>query len=249
MSSRMSPATILEIRKALEGGATRAEVAQQYGLHPGYVSRLALNSRRADAESLVIPRSPRPRKPRAQEQLNEKWIRLKSKGVMTMDITQTEAMTIEGLEAIEADCPVTAAYKPPTKSIGAKGTDAAIDRFFELIEGRQEEVALLLRQRQGLPLIDEEPIVEREIPIPTNVPALAVQEANYYRWTMEHSRYFQPSEEERKKMFSVLQEGDLVLPDFAHSFSVRRPNGLVVQVDRKGRISAPSPYSPAVRGK
>ena len=51
-------------------------------------------------------------------------------------------------------------------------------------------------------------------------------------------------------MFSKVEENDLVLPDFAHSFSVRKPNGLLVQVDRKGRITPPSPYTPhAVKGK
>ena len=130
----------------------------------------------------------------------------------------------------------------PGGGLSVEGEDAAIDRVLAQID--RHEVAKLVRQRDGSP----EPIVKRVLAL--DVPSRQVQRENYVAWYKARSQYYWPSESELDVMFSKVEENDLVLPDFAHSFSVRKPNGLLVQVDRKGRISPPSPYTPhAVKGK
>ncbi len=91
----------------------------------------------------------------------------------------------------------------------------------------------------------EEKDVEREVAF--DVPALSIQRQNYVRWFMTRTKYYWPNEQELDAMFAACAEGDLIIPDFAHSFTIRRPNGLLQAVDRKGRVGAPSPYSPAVK--
>jgi hypothetical protein len=150
-------------------------------------------------------------------------------------------MQIEELEKIEREESVNFVFKPTTGTIAVKGKPAAVDRGLERIKGQRDEVAGLLRARQA----PEDEIVEREVAF--SVPSKAVQRQNYIFWFMKMPRYYWPSEAELDVMFGAIEEGDLVIPDFAHSFTVRRPNGLLVSVDRKGRVSQPSPYSPAMQ--
>ena len=154
-------------------------------------------------------------------------------------------MDIDELELIETEEGMHFLYKSATR-IGAKGPQAAVDRALDRIADHREQVLELMRVRQGVPAEGEEQ-VEREIAV--NIPSKAVQKSNYVAWFTKQSKYYHPSESELEVMFNAVEEGDLVLPDFAHSFTVRKPNGLLVQVDRKGRVSAPSPYSPALQGK
>jgi hypothetical protein len=149
-------------------------------------------------------------------------------------------MDIDELKTIESAEGVEFALKPDGKII-IKGTDTAIDRALERIAAHRDEVAAVLRENRPA----DEPAVERVIA--ANVPPLAVQREMYIKFFMAHGEYWHPSTEQLDLMFSVLEEGDEVLPDFAHSFSVRRRNGSIVQVDRKGRVTPVSPYSPAVR--
>lgn len=128
--------------------------------------------------------------------------------------------------------------------IAAKGPAPAVDRALARILIDRGEVAALLRERQGLP-DPAAAIVTREVS--PNVPSLAIQRANYITWTLRKSTYYQPTEQELDTMFSVLEEGDEILPDFARSFSVRKPDGRIISVDRKGRIGQPSPYGPAAK--
>jgi len=128
------------------------------------------------------------------------------------------------------------------KSVTAKGKSSAVDRAFERIRGHRDEVAALLRARQGEP---EEAEVTREIPC--DVPGLATQKENYRRWFMQRSNYYHPSEEQLNTMWDALEPDDLVHFDFAHSITVQKPNGLFIAIDRKGRIIEPSPYSPALK--
>jgi len=82
------------------------------------------------------------------------------------------------------------------------------------------------------------------------VPSVEVQKQNYITWYQQRSTYYHPTEKELELMFSKVEEGDESLPDFARSFTVRKPNGLLIQIDRKGRVSPPSPYTPhAVKAK
>ena len=151
-------------------------------------------------------------------------------------------MDIAELSAIESELEVVFKLRPGGK-FTIKGTDPAIAKALARITSR-DEVAAALRERDG----DPEPIVEREIA--TGVPSLEVQKENYITWYQQRSTYYHPTEKELELMFSKVEPGDEVLPDFAHSFTVRKPNGLLVQVDRKGRISPPSPYTPhLVKGK
>jgi hypothetical protein len=146
-------------------------------------------------------------------------------------------MTIEELEQIETEESVTFKLKPGGR-IRAKGRKPNAQRALSRIAAVRDEVAELLRERDG----EVEEVVEIEVAC--NVPSLEIQKDNYRTWYSTRSGYFQPTEKELDKMFSVLSEGDEILPDFARSFSVRKPTGLLIQVDRRGRISPPSPYSP-----
>jgi hypothetical protein len=151
-------------------------------------------------------------------------------------------MDIAELSAIESEEEVIFKLKPGGK-FTIKGTDPAIAKALARITSR-DEVAAALRERDG----EVEPIVEREIS--TNVLSKEAYRENYRGWYKQRSEYFQPSEAEEEKMFSVIEEGWEVLPDFAHSVTCRKPHGVLVAVDRKGRITPPSPYTPhAVKGK
>jgi hypothetical protein len=152
-------------------------------------------------------------------------------------------MTIEELELIEREETVAFSLSEMGR-IAAKGTEAAVDAALARIAPFRDETAVLLRKRQGLP-DPAEAIVVREVS--ASVPSLAAQRANYVTWFAARGAYYTPTDEQLDKMFAACSEGDEVIPDFAYSFSVRRPNGLVVSVDRKGRVGPPSPYSPAVR--
>jgi hypothetical protein len=149
------------------------------------------------------------------------------------------------LQQIEAENGVVFSLNGERK-VEATGTAEAIDRALQQISDRGELV-VLLRQRQGLPEIDEEPVVTRMIPV--GVPSVEVQRQNYVRWFTAQPKYFQPKPEELDLMFAAVEEGDELVFDFAQSFTVRKPNGLLISVDRKGRIGKPSPYSPALKGK
>jgi hypothetical protein len=151
-------------------------------------------------------------------------------------------MDIAELSAIEVEEEVVFKLKPGGK-FTIRGTDPAIAKALARITSR-DEVAAVLRERDG----EVEPIVEREIA--TAVPSIEVQKENYITWYQQRSTYYHPTKKELELMFSKVEPGDEILPDFAHSFTVRRPNGLLVQIDRKGRISPPSPYCPHVaKGK
>jgi hypothetical protein len=150
-------------------------------------------------------------------------------------------MNIAELAQIETDAGITFKLEPGG-GLSVEGEDAAIDRVLAQID--RHEVARLVRQRDGSP----EPIVKRVLAL--NVLSKAAYRENYRSWYKARSEYYQPSEAEEEKMFSAIEEGWEVLFDFAHSVTVRKPNGLLVQVDRKGRISPPSPYSPhLMKGK
>jgi hypothetical protein len=155
----------------------------------------------------------------------------------------TKEFSLEQLQEIETGEGVKLASNDAGR-ISASGPRAGVDRALARIALSRDEVAEVLRVRQGLPKPSEE-IVTREVS--TNVPTLEIQKMNYVTWFMARAQYYHPSVTELDKMFSVLSEGDEVLPDFAHSFTVRKPNGLLVSVDRKGRVNPPSPYSPALK--
>lgn len=144
-----------------------------------------------------------------------------------MDIaTLTEVETKEGIKfALE-----------PGGGLSVEGEDAAIDRALAQID--RHEVAQLLRRRDGSP----EPIIRRVISL--NVLSKETYRKNYISWFSGRSEYYKPSEAELDQMFGAIEEGWEVLFDFAHSVTCRKPNGVLVAVDRRGRITPPSPYTP-----
>ena len=155
-------------------------------------------------------------------------------------------MDIKEIEKIETEEGVKFSLNDANGRIVAEGPEAAVDHALMRIAPFRDEVAEALRERQGLPKPGER-IVTREVS--TSVPALAVSRANYIRWFSAKGAYFTPTEEDLDRMFAACSEGDEILFDFAHSFTVRKPNGLLVSVDRKGRVSPPSPYTPALTQK
>jgi hypothetical protein len=104
----------------------------------------------------------------------------------------------------------------------------------------RDEIPALLEQRDG----ETEEITERVIA--TNVPSLEIQRERYIAWYSGRSEHYKPTPEQLNLMMSAVEPGDLIAPDFALSFSVVKPNGRVVAVDRKRKINEPSPYSPAL---
>jgi hypothetical protein len=147
-------------------------------------------------------------------------------------------MDIAELSAIESEEQVVFKLRPNGK-FRVKGTDTAIAKALARITNR-DEVAAVLRERDG----DPEPVVEREIAI--HVPDLEVQRANYVRWFQARPTYYHPTLAQLDVMMAACEEGDLLVFDFALSFSVIKPNGKVIAIDRRGRVTEPSPYSPAL---
>jgi hypothetical protein len=152
-------------------------------------------------------------------------------------------VTIEELQQIESEEAVAFSLSE-TGRIAAKGPEAAVDRALVRIASFRDEVAALLRKRQGLPEPGEA-IVVREVS--SSVPSLEVQKENYRRWFTVRGSYYTPSEEQLSRMWSALEADDEVIFDFAHSITVRKRNGLLIAINRKGEITQPSPYSPAVQ--
>jgi hypothetical protein len=150
-------------------------------------------------------------------------------------------MTIEELELIESEENVTLAYNQTRGTITCSGRESAVDRALDRIKNHRADVGALLRERQGLP---DEPDIMRSVAC--NVPTLAVQRLNYVAWFMRKTPYYHPSEQELDITFTACEEGDEVFPDFALSFTIRKPDGRFLKVDRKGRVGEPSRYAPAL---
>ena len=88
-------------------------------------------------------------------------------------------MDMDQLQQIEVEEAVAFSFRPDSKTISCRGTAAAVDRALERIADRRDEIAGLLRERQGIP-DDEKIVVERQIAF--GIPSLEIQRANYVRW-------------------------------------------------------------------
>jgi hypothetical protein len=121
-----------------------------------------------------------------------------------------------------------------------RGKPTAQEKALARIADCRDEIPRLLEERDG----DTEEITERIIA--TNVPAWGIQRENYVRWFQARSDYYWPTPEQLDVMMAAVEPGDLIIPDFALSFSVVKPNGRVVAVNRRGEVVAPSPYTPAL---
>jgi hypothetical protein len=148
-------------------------------------------------------------------------------------------MTIIDLNQIETDEAVKFRLLPGGRFV-IKGKPSAQDRALARIAGCRDEIPALLEERDG----DGEVVTERIIP--TGVPSLAIQRGRYVAWFSSRSEYYKPNEKQLDLMMAAVEEGDLLVFDFALSFTVIKPNGTVIAVNRKGEICEPSPYSPAL---
>jgi hypothetical protein len=155
---------------------------------------------------------------------------------------QQQELTIEDLQAIEADTGVTFDFDWRAKAIVTKGKASNIDRALERLGSRRDELVTLLQQIHPAP---EDPEVERVIPC--NVLSKAVARLNYKTWFLGKPQIFWKTESQLDRMFAAVEEGDEVIFDFSQSFTVRKPNGLLVAINDRGEVEAPSPYSPAMR--
>ena len=158
-----------------------------------------------------------------------------------------EAERAEALEKEVADAEslhdVVLSYNPVTGRSRAEGKPSDIDAAFAKLKAYpRDQVAAVLRAR--LPIDEEAPTV-REIPV-DGPPSLAVQRENHTRWFRAKPEIYWCTPEEQDRMFGRCEEGDQILFDFMFSFTVRKPNGLLISVNRRGEIERPSPYSPHI---
>lgn len=135
-------------------------------------------------------------------------------------------MTKEEIELLEKELDVVLSLSP-LGNIKIKGTRHAVNLATKVIADARDDIIATLRDRTA----EEE--IEREIP--GDVPPLDVQRENYVRWALARGPYYLPTESELKKMFSALEPGDEVIPDYAHSFLVRKPNGMLIRINRMGQ--------------
>jgi hypothetical protein len=157
-----------------------------------------------------------------------------------MDQKGGQGMTVADLNQIETDEAVKFKLLPDRRFV-IKGKPSASDRALARIADCRNEIPDLLIERDG----DGEVVTERIIP--TGVPSLEIQRERYIAWYSGRSGYYQPSPEQLDRMMAACEEGDLLIFDFALSFTVIKPNGRIVGVNRKGEIVPPSPYSPAMQ--
>jgi hypothetical protein len=149
-------------------------------------------------------------------------------------------MDIAELEALAAEKQVSFVLRPDGETFVVKGKRPVVDEVLALI--KRDEVLDLLRQREGFGQQEIERVVAPKIP------SLAEQKTAYIQWTLSRSEYYQPKPEALERMWSMLEEGDIVFPDFALSFTVKRiRDGKLVAIDRHGRENPVSPYSPALQ--
>ncbi len=152
-------------------------------------------------------------------------------------------LDLKELEKIETAEAVALSINPATGRIAAQGSESAVDRVIARIAEHRDEVAALLRHRQGLP---DEKVVTREIAVA--VPSLATQRERYIAWMAARPAYYQHDESTVDLMWSQLREGDLVHPDYAKSVTIER-DGKFFAVDCRGRITEPSKYAPALQAR
>lgn len=165
---------------------------------------------------------------------------------MTTSLTVEEHQTREqnfderllAIEAKYAEDNLKLSFDYEADELEAEGTDESIAAA--LAEMPREDLVEAVKRRQGPP----PPRKKVKVRIGGKVLAKSVYRQNYRRWYMGMPTYHRPSPEQEELMFSVIEEGWEVLFDFAHSVTCRLPDGRLISVNRKGKIEAPSIYSP-----
>lgn len=68
---------------------------------------------------------------------------------------------------------------------------------------------------------------------PLEAPAADVQIARLREWQMAHAAYWQWSPRELLLLKESLKPGDVIVPMYAHSCGIRKPNGRIVEYRRR----------------
>ena len=144
----------------------------------------------------------------------------------------------ERLAAIEKQHDVSFVFDYESNEIEAEGLEPDVQAALKELQPRHE-FAEAIKARQPPPKVKRVRVRLRPEVAPKKY-----QREKYIGWFLNQPKYYQPSEIELERMMSAVQEGDEILPDFAHSFSVRKPDGRLVSVNRKGQVVVPSLYSP-----
>lgn len=63
-------------------------------------------------------------------------------------------------------------------------------------------------------------------------PSREIQIANLRVWQLKHPTFFQWSERELLLLYQRLEPGDVIIPNYAYSCSIRRPSGEIVEHKR-----------------
>jgi hypothetical protein len=152
---------------------------------------------------------------------------------------ETDPTIAERLAAIESEHGVKFTFDWDNNSVEAEGLEDAIAAALTELQPRAEFIAAIKertpppkKQRVRMRIAADAP------------PSLAVQRQNYVRWFKQKSQLYWRSEKELDAMFALCEEGDRILPDFAFSFTLQKPDGRLLSVNRQGKFEDVSPYSP-----
>ena len=73
-------------------------------------------------------------------------------------------------------------------------------------------------------------------PLEAKAPEIQIDELR--QWQHQHDTYYQWSERELRLLLEHLQPGDVIVPKFAHSCAIRKPNGQLVEYKRTAKEEA-----------
>jgi hypothetical protein len=73
---------------------------------------------------------------------------------------------------------------------------------------------------------------------PLEAPAPEIQIEQLREWQHQHDVYYQWSPRELRLLLEHLQPGDVIVPKFAHSCAIRKPNGQLVEYKRTAKEEA-----------
>lgn len=148
-------------------------------------------------------------------------------------------MDITELETLAAEKNASFKMRPDGESFVVKAKPDVVKEILAVID--RDEVLAVLRARDGF-------TDEIEHIVAPKVKSLAQYLEEYRLWFAARSTYYRPTEEQLAKMWSALEEGDRVYFDYALTITVRRiRDGKLVAIDRRGRETPVSPYSPALQ--
>jgi hypothetical protein len=152
--------------------------------------------------------------------------------------TETAPTIAERLAEIEKTHNVSFEFDHESSEIIADGLEPDVQAALPHLQPRAEFTAAM-KARQPAPAKKRV-----KVRLSATLPDKEVEWQKYLRWLTFKGGYYQPTEAQAAVMKAAVGDNWEILPDFAHSFTCRLPDGRLVQVDRKGRVTEPSPYSP-----